>query len=69
MQVSIKESKIGGIYYIQNFKLGELMKKYSEELCKGRIYAFLGEGYNYSVLPKKGDSFCQKLKQSFFFIF
>lgn len=44
------------------FKLGELMKQYSEKLCKGRRYALLEGGYNHDVLPKNVDSFCQGLK-------
>ncbi|MFX1374331.1 MAG: histone deacetylase family protein [Promethearchaeota archaeon] len=43
-------------------ELGCLMKKYSEDLCKGRRYALLEGGYNHTVLPKNVDSFCQGFK-------
>lgn len=44
------------------FELGQLMKKYSENLCNGRRYALLEGGYNHYVLPKNVDSFCQGFK-------
>lgn len=44
------------------FELGQLMKKYSEELCNGRRYALLEGGYNHYVLAKNVDSFCQGFK-------
>ena len=44
------------------YELGELMKKFSEELCNGRRYALLEGGYNHNVLPKNVDSFCQGFK-------
>ncbi|MFX0042507.1 MAG: histone deacetylase family protein [Candidatus Hodarchaeota archaeon] len=40
-------------------ELGQLMKTYSEDLCKGRRYALLEGGYNHSVLPGNVHSFCQ----------
>ncbi|MFX1418809.1 MAG: histone deacetylase family protein [Promethearchaeota archaeon] len=43
-------------------ELGNLMKIYSEKLCKGRRYALLEGGYNHNVLPKNVDSFCQGFK-------
>ena len=43
-------------------ELGQLMKSYSKELCKGRRYALLEGGYNHDVLPKNVDSFCQGFK-------
>ena len=43
-------------------ELGNLMKKYSEKLCKGRRFALLEGGYNHVVLPKNVDSFCQGFK-------
>jgi acetoin utilization deacetylase AcuC-like enzyme len=50
------------LYPEDYYELGNLMKKYSEKLCKGRRYALLEGGYNHSVLPKNVDSFCQGLK-------
>ncbi len=44
------------------FKLGSLMKEYSEKLCNGRRYALLEGGYNHNVLPENVDSFCQGFK-------
>jgi acetoin utilization deacetylase AcuC-like enzyme len=43
-------------------ELGQLMKTYSVELCKGRRYALLEGGYNHSVLPINVHSFCQGFK-------
>ncbi|MFX1398631.1 MAG: histone deacetylase family protein [Promethearchaeota archaeon] len=40
-------------------KIGILMKKYSEKLCKGRRYALFEGGYNHSVLPKNVAAFCK----------
>jgi len=44
------------------FELGQLMKKYSKNLCEGRRYALLEGGYNHDVLPKNVYSFCQGFK-------
>ena len=44
------------------FELGQLMKKYSKNLCKGRRYALLEGGYNHEVLPKNVESFCNGFK-------
>jgi acetoin utilization deacetylase AcuC-like enzyme len=53
----------GHLLYPEDYiRLGELMKEYSEKLCKGRRYALLEGGYNHNVLPKNVDSFCQGLK-------
>jgi len=43
-------------------ELGNLMKKYSEKLCKGRRFALLEGGYNHEVLPNNVYSFCQGFK-------
>ena len=50
------------LYPDDYFKLGRLMKEYSEKLCEGRRYALLEGGYNHNVLPKNVDSFCQGFK-------
>jgi acetoin utilization deacetylase AcuC-like enzyme len=50
------------LYPEDYYELGNLMKKYSEKLCKGRRYALLEGGYNHNVLPNNVDSFCQGLK-------
>ena len=50
------------LYPEDYYELGNLMKKYSEKLCKGRRYALLEGGYNHNVLPNNIDSFCQGLK-------
>lgn len=50
------------LYPEDYYELGNLMKKYSEELCEGKRYALLEGGYNHSVLPKNVDSFCQGFK-------
>ncbi|MFW9987599.1 MAG: histone deacetylase family protein [Candidatus Odinarchaeota archaeon] len=53
----------GNLLYPEDYyELGNLMKNYSEKLCKGRRYALLEGGYNHSVLPKNVDSFCQGFK-------
>ncbi|MFW9825288.1 MAG: histone deacetylase family protein [Candidatus Thorarchaeota archaeon] len=53
----------GNKLYPENYhQLGNLMKKYSEELCEGKRYALLEGGYNHKVLPKNVDSFCQGFK-------
>jgi acetoin utilization deacetylase AcuC-like enzyme len=44
------------------FKLGKLMKEYSNKLCQGRRYALLEGGYNHSVLPNNVQSFCNGLE-------
>ncbi|MBN1800537.1 MAG: histone deacetylase family protein [Candidatus Lokiarchaeota archaeon] len=43
-------------------KIGNLMKKYSEKLCKGRRYALFEGGYNHDVLPKNVAAFCKGFK-------
>ena len=50
------------LYPEDYYELGQLMKKYSEKLCKGRRFALLEGGYNHEVLPKNVDSFCQGFK-------
>ncbi|MHA1110020.1 MAG: histone deacetylase family protein [Promethearchaeota archaeon] len=40
-------------------QIGKWMKKYSMKLCRGRRYALLEGGYNYSLLPTNFDSFCK----------
>jgi acetoin utilization deacetylase AcuC-like enzyme len=50
------------LYPEDYYELGNLMKKYSEKLCKGRRYALLEGGYNHSVMPNNVDSFCQGFK-------
>ncbi len=53
----------GNLLYPEDYhELGNLMKNYSEKLCKGRRYALLEGGYNHTVLPKNVDSFCQGFK-------
>jgi acetoin utilization deacetylase AcuC-like enzyme len=53
----------GNKLYPEDFyELGNLMKKYSEKLCKGRRFALLEGGYNHGVLPNNVDSFCQGFK-------
>ena len=53
----------GHLLYPEDYtELGNLMKIYSEKLCKGRRYALLEGGYNHNVLPKNVDSFCQGFK-------
>jgi len=44
------------------FRIGILMKQYSEKLCKGRRYALLEGGYNHDVLPINVQSFCNGFK-------
>jgi len=44
------------------YRIGNLMKQYSEKLCNGRRYALLEGGYNHDVLPKNVESFCQGFK-------
>lgn len=39
--------------------IGMLLKEYSLKLCKGRRYALLEGGYNYSLIPTNFDSFCK----------
>jgi acetoin utilization deacetylase AcuC-like enzyme len=52
----------GHLLYPEDYeKLGNLMKKYSENLCNGRRYALLEGGYNHAVLPKNVESFCRGL--------
>jgi acetoin utilization deacetylase AcuC-like enzyme len=49
--------------YLQDYtKLGELMKKFSNKLCKGRRYGLLEGGYNHSVLGENVHAFCKGLK-------
>lgn len=49
----------GNLLYPEDYhELGNLMKIYSEELCKGRRYALLEGGYNHDVLPKNVEAFC-----------
>ena len=50
------------LYPDDYFKLGRLMKEYSEKLCSGKRYALLEGGYNHDALPKNVDSFCQGFK-------
>ena len=50
------------LYPEDYYELGNLMKTYSEKLCKGRRYALLEGGYNHDVLPKNVASFCQGFK-------
>ena len=50
------------LYPEDYYELGNLMKKYSEKLCKGRRFALLEGGYNHGVLPNNVDSFCQGFK-------
>ncbi|MFW9865500.1 MAG: histone deacetylase family protein [Candidatus Thorarchaeota archaeon] len=50
------------LYPDDYFELGQLMKTYSEKLCKGKRFALLEGGYNHDVLPKNVDSFCQGFK-------
>jgi acetoin utilization deacetylase AcuC-like enzyme len=53
----------GHLLYPKDYlELGNLMKIYSEKLCKGRRYALLEGGYNHDVLPKNVESFCQGFK-------
>lgn len=53
----------GDLLYPEDyFELGNIMKKYSEELCNGRRFALLEGGYNHEVLPKNLDAFCQGFK-------
>jgi acetoin utilization deacetylase AcuC-like enzyme len=53
----------GDLLYPEDyFKLGQLMKTYSEKLCKGKRFALLEGGYNHDVLPRNVDSFCQGFK-------
>ncbi len=53
----------GNLLYPEDyFELGNIMKKYSEELCNGRRFALLEGGYNHEVLPKNLDAFCQGFK-------
>jgi acetoin utilization deacetylase AcuC-like enzyme len=53
----------GNLLYPEDYyELGNLMKNYSEKLCKGKRYALLEGGYNHSVLPKNVYSFCQGFK-------
>jgi len=40
-------------------KLGLMMKEYSEKLCKGRRFALLEGGYNFSLMPVNFNSFCK----------
>ena len=50
----------GSLLYPDDYKkIGYLMKKYSERLCKGRRYAVLEGGYNHKALGINVDSFCQ----------
>ena len=50
----------GALLYPEDYTdLGRLMKKYSEELCRGRRYAILEGGYNHEVLGLNTDSFCR----------
>ena len=50
----------GGLLYPEDYtKLGQLMKLYSEKLCKGRRYAILEGGYNHEVIGSNIDSFCE----------
>jgi len=50
----------GNLLYPEDYtKLGGLMKKYSDELCKGRRYALLEGGYNHDTIGKNVDAFCQ----------
>ena len=53
----------GHLLYPEDYqKIGELMKEYSQKLCKGRRYAILEGGYNHNVLPINVDSFCKGFK-------
>jgi acetoin utilization deacetylase AcuC-like enzyme len=53
----------GHLLYPKDYaKLGMLMRKYSEKLCKGRRYALLEGGYNHSVLGINVDAFCSGFK-------
>ncbi|MFX0049604.1 MAG: histone deacetylase family protein [Candidatus Hermodarchaeota archaeon] len=53
----------GHLLYPEDYvELGNLMKIYSETLCKGRRYALLEGGYNHEVLPTNVNSFCQGFK-------
>ncbi len=50
----------GHLLYLEDYiKLGELMKKYSKKLCKGRRYALLEGGYNHGVLGHNVESFLE----------
>ncbi|NVM17102.1 MAG: histone deacetylase family protein [Candidatus Lokiarchaeota archaeon] len=49
----------GHLLYPEDYsELGQLMKEYSNKLCKGRRFALLEGGYNHDVLPKNVYSFC-----------
>ena len=49
----------GHLLYSDDYEeLGKLMKRYSENLCKGRRFALLEGGYNHNVLPNNVKSFC-----------
>ncbi|MBD3254940.1 MAG: histone deacetylase family protein [Candidatus Lokiarchaeota archaeon] len=53
----------GHLLYPEDYtEIGELMKEYSEKLCKGRRFAILEGGYNHDVLGKNVDAFCQGFK-------
>ncbi|MHA1193248.1 MAG: histone deacetylase family protein [Promethearchaeota archaeon] len=53
----------GGLLTPEDYnRIGNLMKRYSEKLCKGRRYALLEGGYNHDVLPINVKSFCDGFK-------
>jgi len=53
----------GRLLYAEDYeKLGSLMKKYSEKLCKGRRYALFEGGYYHPDLGPHVHSFCQGFK-------
>ena len=58
------EDDWGGLLSPDDYaRLGEMMKEYSQKLCKGRRYAILEGGYNHDVIGKNVHHFCKGFKE------